>query len=227
MTRFYAKLRRRDFIKEGAVAAAGSLVCGSGILRGTTALAQQAARASHSDDSDRAKPIIGTGWHGHTFPGAVAPFGMVQLSPDTNGPPEALWNSKSDSTDWDHCSGYHYADNVITGFTHTHLQGTGGSDLGDVLLMPMVESRNWSWSRGTPGGQAQAQAEALGTVPAGCSTKKTRQAIFPGSRMIAKSRAPATTPCISTRPTCTSSSPRLHAAACTATRGPEARANAA
>lgn len=72
-------------------------------------------------------PFIGTGGHGHTFPGATVPFGMVQLSPDT----------RIDGS-WDGCSGYHYSDNVIYGFSHTHLNGTGVSDYGDILLMPMM-----------------------------------------------------------------------------------------
>ena len=72
-------------------------------------------------------PFIGTGGHGHTFPGAVMPFGMVQLSPDT----------RIDGS-WDGCSGYHYSDSVIYGFSHTHLSGTGCSDWGDVMLMPMI-----------------------------------------------------------------------------------------
>jgi predicted alpha-1,2-mannosidase len=69
-------------------------------------------------------PFIGTGGHGHTFPGATVPYGMVQLSPDTrlNG--------------WDACSGYHISDNSILGFSHTHLSGTGIGDYGDILLMP-------------------------------------------------------------------------------------------
>ncbi|HVF22251.1 MAG TPA: GH92 family glycosyl hydrolase [Pyrinomonadaceae bacterium] len=71
-------------------------------------------------------PFIGTAGHGHTFPGATAPFGMVQLSPDTR------------LTGWDGCSGYHYSDSVIYGFSHTHLSGTGISDYGDILLMPTV-----------------------------------------------------------------------------------------
>ena len=70
-------------------------------------------------------PMIGTGGHGHTYPGAVLPHGMVQLSPDTR------------LDGWDGCSGYHYSDNYIYGFTHTHLSGTGCSDYGDILLMPM------------------------------------------------------------------------------------------
>jgi predicted alpha-1,2-mannosidase len=69
-------------------------------------------------------PFIGTGGHGHTYPGATVPFGMVQLSPDTR------------LTGWDGCSGYHYSDNAIYGFSHTHLSGTGISDYGDILFMP-------------------------------------------------------------------------------------------
>lgn len=68
--------------------------------------------------------FIGTGGHGHTYPGATMPFGMVQLSPDTR------------LDGWDGCSGYHYSDNYIYGFSHTHLSGTGVSDYGDILLMP-------------------------------------------------------------------------------------------
>ena len=69
-------------------------------------------------------PFVGTGGHGHTFPGATLPFGMVQLSPDTR------------LTGWDGCSGYHHSDAVVYGFSHTHLSGTGVSDYGDILLMP-------------------------------------------------------------------------------------------
>jgi len=72
-------------------------------------------------------PFIGTGGHGHTYPGASMPFGMLQLSPDTR------------LSGWDGCSGYHYSDSVIYGFSHTHLSGTGVSDYGDVLLMPTTK----------------------------------------------------------------------------------------
>jgi len=71
-------------------------------------------------------PMIGTGGHGHTYPGASSPFGMVQLSPDT----------RLDT--WDGCSGYHYSDSLIYGFSHTHLSGTGVGDYGDILLMPFT-----------------------------------------------------------------------------------------
>src|SRR5476649_35282 len=69
-------------------------------------------------------PFIGTGGHGHTYPGAVVPFGMVQVSPDTR------------LTGWDGCSGYYYTDTVVYGFSHTHLSGTGIADYCDILFMP-------------------------------------------------------------------------------------------
>lgn len=69
-------------------------------------------------------PFIGTGGHGHTYPGAMVPFGMVQLSPDTR------------KDNWDACSGYHYSDSTIFGFSHTHLSGTGVGDYGDIRLLP-------------------------------------------------------------------------------------------
>ncbi len=75
--------------------------------------------------SNYVNPFIGTGGHGHTFPGATVPFGMVQLSPDT----------RVDGS-WDGCGGYHYSDSFIYGFSHTHLSGTGVSDYGDILLLP-------------------------------------------------------------------------------------------
>ena len=75
---------------------------------------------------DYVNPLIGTAEHGHVYPGATVPFGMVQLSPDTR-----------DKT-WDGTSGYHYSDGSILGFSHNHLTGTGCGDLGNVLLMPTV-----------------------------------------------------------------------------------------
>jgi len=74
-------------------------------------------------------PFIGTGGHGHTYPGATMPFGFVQLSPDTR--PDGY-------NDWDGCGGYHYSDSIIYGFSHTHLSGTGVPDYCDVLLIPTV-----------------------------------------------------------------------------------------
>lgn len=76
--------------------------------------------------TDYVDPFIGTGGHGHTFPGATLPFGMVQLSPDTR------------LDGWDGCGGYHYSDTLLYGFSHTHLSGTGCSDYGDILVMPFA-----------------------------------------------------------------------------------------
>ena len=78
-------------------------------------------------------PFIGTGGHGHTFPGATVPYGMVQLSPDT----------RIDGS-WDGCSGYHYDDKTIYGFSHTHLNGTGCTDFGDIMLMPTMGVANFN-----------------------------------------------------------------------------------
>ena len=71
-------------------------------------------------------PIIGAGFHGHVFVGTSTPYGMVQLGPNN------IFKG------WDWCSGYHYSDSIVIGFSHTHLSGTGGSDLGDVLIMPFT-----------------------------------------------------------------------------------------
>ena len=76
--------------------------------------------------ADHINPFIGTGGHGHTYPGPTLPFGMVQLGPDTR------------LTGWDGCSVYHYSDTIVFGFSHTHLSGTGVGDYGDILLMPMT-----------------------------------------------------------------------------------------
>lgn len=77
-----------------------------------------------ADEVQYVDPFIGTGFHGHTFPGATRPYAMVQLSPDTH------------IMGWDASSGYHYDDQQIYGFSHTHLSGTGIGDLGDILLLP-------------------------------------------------------------------------------------------
>ena len=73
---------------------------------------------------DYVDPFIGTGFHGHTYPGATVPFGAVQLSPDTR------------AGNWDACAGYHYDDTTLKGFSHTYLSGTGCIDLGDILFRP-------------------------------------------------------------------------------------------
>lgn len=76
-------------------------------------------------------PMVGTGGHGHTFPGPTLPFGMIQPGPDTR------------LTGWDGSSGYHDSDRVVYGFSHTHLSGTGVSDYGDVLLLPATGPVKW------------------------------------------------------------------------------------
>jgi predicted alpha-1,2-mannosidase len=160
------KLQRRAFLKAGAAATADSFLPVSRFLDVAISAAAQTnvptRKESVHNHVHEVLATIGTGWHGHMYPGAVAPFGLVQLSPDTSGPPNRMRNGQRDNYTWDHCSGYHYTDNVIVGFTHTHVQGTGGIDLGDILVMPMVEGRNWSWDDGIPTDQGQAQIEALG-----------------------------------------------------------------
>ena len=94
------------------------------VLLGCSHTKQSVASINDMPLTSYVNPFIGTGGHGHTYPGATAPFGMVQLSPDTR------------LDGWDGCSGYHYSDNYIYGFSHTHLSGTGVSDYGDILLMP-------------------------------------------------------------------------------------------
>ncbi|MBO9199031.1 MULTISPECIES: GH92 family glycosyl hydrolase [Niastella] len=82
-------------------------------------------------------PLIGTQRMGHTFPGATVPFGMVQLSPDTDTIPYEM-NGKYNPDVYKYCAGYQYDDKTIVGFSHTHFSGTGHSDLGDFLVMPTV-----------------------------------------------------------------------------------------
>ncbi len=119
-----------------------ALLIGLQICSPTTGLAQQENRLANADLSVAAdklspvgllkyvNPMIGTAGFGHTYPGATVPFGMVQLSPDTG------------TNGWEWCSGYHYEDKSILGFSHTHLSGTGCSDLGDVLIAPTVGKVN-------------------------------------------------------------------------------------
>ncbi|RYY71109.1 MAG: glycoside hydrolase family 92 protein [Chitinophagaceae bacterium] len=88
--------------------------------------------AQANNYASKVNPFIGTGGHGHTYPGASMPFGMMQLSPDTR------------LEGWDGCSGYHYSDSLIYGFSHTHLSGTGIADYCDVLLMPFTGDVKWN-----------------------------------------------------------------------------------
>ena len=99
-------------------------------LGAACALAASAGLAAADTPYDHVNPFIGTGGEGHTYPGATVPFGMVQLSPDTD---IRLFR---ESFPW--AAGYRHSDTSIVGFSHTHFSGTGHSDLGDVLLMPTV-----------------------------------------------------------------------------------------
>ena len=105
-----------------------------------TAATISPSSAQHKKDyTQLVNPFIGTGGHGHTYPGAVMPFGMVQLSPDTR------------LTGWDGCSGYYYTDTTVYGFSHTHLSGTGIADYCDVLFMPTTgepQFKNTEYSSG-------------------------------------------------------------------------------
>lgn len=119
---------RREFLTAAAMAASGTLL---GKTHGAYAESVQAGKlhdhhaANDAEDFTRfVNVFVGTGGHGHTFPGATVPFGAVQLSPDTG------------VRNWDWCSGYHHDDTVLMGFSHTHLSGTGGGDMLDLLLVP-------------------------------------------------------------------------------------------
>ena len=100
------------------------------LLAATSLFAQQSKRPV-----DYVNPMIGTDGMGHTFPGACAPFGIVQLSPDTDTIPHNI-DGKYQKKVYEYCAGYQYHDSTIVGFSHTHFSGTGHSDLGDILIMP-------------------------------------------------------------------------------------------
>ena len=111
------------------VKAAGLLLA----IAACSAIPEQASAASATRGTEAwaaVDPFIGTGGEGHTFPGAVVPFGMVQLSPDTQIKP------RKEGYGW--AAGYRYDDTTIVGFSHTHFSGAGHSDLGDVLVMPIA-----------------------------------------------------------------------------------------
>jgi predicted alpha-1,2-mannosidase len=115
---------RRLFLQSAALSSlAVATKCGWE-LRAVENLSEGEKAASGNGFTQFVDVFIGTGGHGHCYPGATMPFGMVQLSPDTG------------VGDWDHCSGYHHDDTSIMGFSHTHLSGTGAADLLDVLVMP-------------------------------------------------------------------------------------------
>src|SRR5882724_2100167 len=125
MTRRAEPHRCPTFLLSSAAMAVAACAVGCGTAP-PSAEARAPVVAQAFDATPYVDPFIGTGGHGHTFPGATVPFGMVQLSPDTR------------LDGWDGCSGYHHDDEFIYGFSHTHLSGTGCSDYGDILLMPGV-----------------------------------------------------------------------------------------
>lgn len=103
-------------------------------LIGMTAANAQEKKNTHKL-CDFVDPFIGTQEMGHTFPGATVPFGMVQLSPETDTV-QYEKNGKYNPDVYRYCAGYQYTDKTIVGFAHTHFSGTGHSDLGDFLMMP-------------------------------------------------------------------------------------------
>ncbi len=124
-------ISRRTFLGSAAAAAAVTQL---------DPLLAMAAPVAKDDLLQWADPRVGTGGHGHTYPGASVPFGAMQLSPDTF------------NEGWDWCSGYHVSDTSIMGFSHTHLSGTGASDLLDFLVMPGVgEAKLVPGDRDKPG----------------------------------------------------------------------------
>ena len=106
--------------------ATGVVLCGLLALMPSACVSQKDNKADAQDYLRYVDPYIGSGEHGHVFVGASVPLGMVQAGP------------QNIHKGWDWCSGYHYSDSVLIGFSHTHLSGTGCADLGDVLLMPYV-----------------------------------------------------------------------------------------
>ncbi|UII19985.1 GH92 family glycosyl hydrolase [Fulvivirga ligni] len=107
----------------------------AGLLIGAQALVGHAQDKQDKGLVQYVDPMIGTAKMGHTYPGATAPFGMVQLSPDTDTIPYAV-DGRYTGDVYKYCAGYQYEDKTIVGFSHTHFSGTGHSDLGDFLIMP-------------------------------------------------------------------------------------------
>jgi len=135
-------ISRRDVLKGAA---------GTGLWAASRPLAlarQQAAAQAGESLAQYVDPFIGTGGHGHTFPGASMPGGLVQLSPD------------SGKQGWDWCAGYHYSDTEIAGFSHTHLTGTGIGDLCDILVTPTQAGAEMPASVASPFSHEKEKASA-------------------------------------------------------------------
>lgn len=141
---------RREFL------ALASMVAGSTLVEGVSGKAQEregkGPNAATPNPADMINVFVGTGGHGHCFPGATVPFGAVQLSPDTG------------TKGWDWCSGYHHDDTTLMGFSHTHLSGTGGADMLDLLLVPRTGDVVLS-----PGVEPEARKNPAGTYRASFS----------------------------------------------------------
>jgi putative alpha-1,2-mannosidase len=124
------------------------------VLAAIAAMSAAPALAQDKSAYEAVDPFIGTGGDGHTFPGAVAPFGMVQLSPDTDILPFKQSYARA--------AGYRYSDPTILGFSHTHFSGSGHSDLA-TSCWPRSAARP-SWSRARPTSRARATARASATT---------------------------------------------------------------
>lgn len=121
-----------------------------------------------SDYTQYVNPFIGTSKMGHVFPGATVPFGMVQLSPQTNFVPMFHKDGSYNKDTYKYCAGYQYSDSTILGFAHTNFSGTGHSDLGDLLVMPVV-------------GKLQLNPSSDGALPGFASTfSKEQEEASPG-----------------------------------------------
>ena len=137
-------LNRREFLASASIAA------GTTLISKTIPAAAQAhsadKRAAKEDLTSYVNVLLGTGGHGHCFPGATVPFGAVLLSPDTG------------TRDWDWSSGYHHDDTTLMGFSHTHLSGTGVGDMLDLLLVPRTGAVVLA-----PGVEPEARSNSKGT----------------------------------------------------------------
>lgn len=163
---------RRRFLQGSAAALTllGTRLAPASPLAAALSAARQPESTARSVTGGLARYVdvfIGTGGHGHTFPGATRPFGMVQLSPDTH------------DQGWDACSGYHQGDGSIMGFSHTHLSGTGASDMLDVLVMPAQGPvRLDPGARGRP--EVNYRSQFDGMPPKGVQQPPFDAAITPG-----------------------------------------------
>ena len=157
---------RRLFVKH-VIAASATTACATDLACPYgRAMGESVVALLHGTDLENSaasvRPMIGTGGYERTFPGAMVPFGLVQLSPDTTGHAQPQWWRQGRNVivySWERCSGYFYPDNVIRGFSHTHISGTGVPELGDVLLMPGTGPVRWN--PGGPGWQHDAQVESI------------------------------------------------------------------